>query len=114
MIAGQTLLWWYTAITVAALAVGFVEVFVGRNAEIHEMREAAPGWVSSKGVVVVAVLAVIVVAVLWPVQIVVWLYLRLRRVVCWAADLYLNWYTRRQLRKLLQDTEGQEGRWSHE
>lgn len=138
-ILGQSLWWWYCAFILAELILGLLQVFVfDRGSEFREMADHAPEWMPPAGVYAAALMAITVVALLWPVLVAAWVFFFVRRAVVWAADKYLQWYTRRWLKRVVavqgpapdddliptmlgetetwvaSDDEEREGKWSYE
>lgn len=130
-----SLVQWYALIMLMELAFGFFDMFVkDRGAEFRMIKDAAPDWSPGWLDYTIAILTVAIVAVLWPVFTLIDLYQLGKRVIVWAADKYLNWYTMRTLKKMgiygptqddddsisvMFDADGnetrlREGRWSGE
>ena len=100
-LGGLNLFQWYAVILGIELAVGFAEMFVkDRGAEFKEIRASAPSWSPDWLDYTIALLTVVIAAVLWPVFTLIDLYHLGKRVIVWAADKYLNWYTMRTLKKM--------------
>lgn len=129
-----SLVQWYALIMLMELVFGFFDMFVkDRGAEFRMIKDAAPDWSPGWLDYTIAILTVAIVAVLWPVFTLIDLYHLGKRVIVWAADKYLNWYTMRTLKKMgiygptqdddsisvMFDADGnktrlREGRWSGE
>ncbi|AEV52052.1 hypothetical protein [Rhodococcus phage REQ1] len=133
---------WYVLFVLMELVFGLTDMFVkDKGAEYRALKDDAPGWAPEWANRVVALLSIVIVAVAWPVVTVITLYKLTERVIVWGADKYLNWSTRRFLRKVgitdedlggsvygpahdddsitvMFDAEGNvvqpEGKWSHE
>ncbi|WIF20578.1 hypothetical protein SEA_JFLIX2_88 [Rhodococcus phage Jflix2] len=90
---------WYALIMLIELAFGLFDMFVkDRGAEFRAQRE--DDWVPLWADYAVALVSVVIVAVLWPVFTVLDLVRLVRRGIVWAADKYLDWYTKRTLKKM--------------
>ena len=96
-----SLVQWYALIMLMELAFGLFDMFVkDRGAEFRMIKDAAPDWSPGWLDYTIALLTVAIVAVAWPVFTLIDLYHLGRRVIVWAADKYLNWYTMRTLKKM--------------
>ena len=91
---------WYALIFLIEIVFGLTDMFVKeRGAEFRQLRDESPDWAPGWADYVVAVLAIVIVAVLWPVFTVIDFVKLVRGVIAWGADKYLNWRTRRWLKK---------------